>query len=202
MSSLTSARALGGVGAILVLLAFIPSAGALFGIVGFILILIAVSYVADVVQNPKIFKDMITAVVLAIIGLAIASVIVTATLFSAFQNGYFGTGYPLTPSADVTTAQWVAFGLSIGLGLFAAWILFLLSATYLRRSYNAMGSALEIKTFETAGLIYFIGAATAIVGVGFIILLVAQILAAVAFFSIPDRRPEKRPAAPTPAPPT
>jgi uncharacterized membrane protein len=44
--------------------------------------------------------------------------------------------------------------------------------------------------FSTAGLLYLIGAATAIIGVGFLVLLVAQILTAVAFLSIPERARE------------
>ena len=193
MPALSSAKAIGGIGAILVLLTFVPSAGAIFGIAGFIMILVAVKEVADVLENRKVFSDMMTAVILAIIGVAVASLVVSATVFSAFQNGYFSSGYPYTPSTTITTAQWVAFGLAIGLGLLIAWLFFLFSSLYLRRSYNAIGAELDVHMFGTAGLLYFIGAATAIIGVGFVLLFVAQILTAVAFFSIPEKRPEKRP---------
>ncbi len=193
MPALSSAKAIGGIGAILVLLTFVPSAGAIFGIAGFIMILVAVKEVADVLENRKVFSDMMTAVILAIIGVAVASLVVSATVFSAFQNGYFSSGYPYTPSTTITTAQWIAFGLAIGLGLLIAWLFFLFSSLYLRRSYNAIGAELDVHMFGTAGLLYFIGAATAIIGVGFVLLFVAQILTAVAFFSIPEKRPEKRP---------
>ena len=193
MPALSSAKAIGGIGAILVMLTFVPNAGAIFGIAGFIMILVAVKEIADVLENRKVFSDMMTAVILAIIGVAVASLVVFATVFSAFQNGYFSSGYPYTPSTTITTAQWVAFGLAIGLGLLVAWLFFLFSSLYLRRSYNAIGAELDVHMFGTAGLLYFIGAATAIIGVGFVLLFVAQILTAVAFFSIPEKRPEKRP---------
>lgn len=200
MPALSSAKAIGGIGAILVLLTFVPNAGAIFGIAGFIMILVAVKEVADVLEDRKVFSDMMTAVILAIIGVAVASLVIFGTVFSAFQNGYFSSGYPYTPSTAVTTAQWVAFGLAIGLGLLGAWLFFLFSSLYLRRSYNAIGAELDVHMFRTAGLMYFIGAATAIIGVGFVLLFVAQILTAVAFFSIPERRPERRPMT-TPARP-
>ena len=41
--------------------------------------------------------------------------------------------------------------------------------------------------FETAGLLYLIGAATAIIGIGFVLILVAEILLAVSFFSISEQ---------------
>ena len=193
MPALSSAKAIGGIGAILVMLTFVPNAGAIFGIAGFIMILVAVKKVADELENRKVFSDMMTAVILAIIGVAVASLVVFTTVFSAFQNGYFSSGYPYTPSTTITTAQWVAFGLAIGLGLLIAWLFFLFSSLYLRRSYNAIGAELDVHMFGTAGLLYFIGAATAIIAVGFVLLFVAQILTAVAFFSIPEKRPEKRP---------
>jgi uncharacterized membrane protein len=43
--------------------------------------------------------------------------------------------------------------------------------------------------FNTAGLVFLIGAATAIIGVGFLLILVAQILLVVAFFSIKESTP-------------
>lgn len=202
MSSLSSAKAVGGVGAILVLLSLVPQIGALFGIAGFIMILIAIKSISDTVEDPKIFKNMMTAVILSIIGIVIASVVVMATLLTAFQNGYFTSSYPFTPSTAVTTAQWIAFGLAIGLGLFIAWILLLVSAIYLRRSYDLIGSALDVSAFKTAGLVYLIGAATAIVGVGFVIIIIGEIIGAVAFFSIPNQRPEKQKLTPAAAPPS
>ncbi len=43
--------------------------------------------------------------------------------------------------------------------------------------------------FETAGMLYLVGAATTIILVGFVLLLIAQVLVIVAFFSIEDVQP-------------
>lgn len=184
---MSNARTLGGIGSILVLVTAAPSVGWILGILGFVMILVAVRYISEDLKEKKIFNNMMTAVVLSILGILVASLVVAATVLSALANGYFGSAYPFTPSASVTTAQWITFGTEIGLGLFAAWIFFLVSAVYLRRSYDAIGSRLNIHMFSTSGLLYLIGAATAIVGVGFVILFVAEILTAVSFFSLPER---------------
>ncbi len=185
----SQAKTIGGIGAILVLLSFVPSVGALLGIAGFVMVLVAVKYIADDLKDKTIFNSMMTAVILSIVGIAVGSFVVLETAFNAFQNGYF-TGSLLTPpylapSPSVTTEQWIAFGTQIGLGLLGAWVFFLASAVFLRRSYRTIGSKLDVRMFSRAGLLYLIGAATTIVLVGFPILIAAQILTAVAFLSIP-----------------
>ena len=195
----SEAKTLGGVGAILVLLSFVPTVGVLFGIAGFIMVLVAVKYIADDLKDKKIFNNMILAVLLAIVGIAVGSVVVIGTVVNAFLNGYFN-GTNFAPSTAVTTAQWVTFGTAIGLGLLAAWAMFLASAVYLRRSYTTIGTKLNVNMFGTAGLLYLIGAATTIVAVGFLVLLVAQILTAVAFWSIPVAQQEQWQGAVAPSP--
>jgi len=78
------------------------------------------------------------------------------------------------------------------------------SAIFLRRSYERIGVRLNVNMFQTTGLVYLIGAALTIVLVGFLILLIAEILQIVAFFSIPEQLPSSMPAQQTwgpPAPP-
>jgi uncharacterized membrane protein len=189
MASLSQAKTLGGIGAILSLLFLVPSAGAILAFAGFVMILLAVNYIAGDLKERKIFDNMMIAVILTIVGIAVASLVIVPTLVGAFQNGYFN-GANFAPSANVTLAQWITFGTAIGLGLVAAWAFFLASSVFLRRSYKTIGARLNVHLFETAGLLYLIGAATSIVGIGFLILLVAQILTVAAFFSLPERLPE------------
>src|SRR5579871_6117102 len=130
----TQTKTLGGLGAIFVLLSFVPTIGFLLGLIGFVLILIAIKYIADDLNDPSIFNNMMIAVLLGVVGIAIGSIVVLGTVLNAFANGYF-VGAGLTPSASVTTAQWIAFGTAIGLGLLGAWAALLASAVFLRRSY-------------------------------------------------------------------
>jgi uncharacterized membrane protein len=199
MASLSQAKTLGGVGSILVLLGAVPSVGFILAIVGFILILVAVKNVSESVHEPAIFNDMIIAVLLTIVGLVVFGVIVVAAIFSFLSLGNIGTVTPGTVPPGVLGA----IGLLI-VGLVVVWVFYLVSAIFLRRSYDKIGMRLNVNMFHTTGLLYLIGAALTIVIVGFLIILIAEILQIVAFFSIPDQLPPSTPPQQTwgtPAPP-
>jgi uncharacterized membrane protein len=76
------------------------------------------------------------------------------------------------------------------------------SAIFLRRSYDKIGMRLNVNMFHTTGLLYLIGAALTIVIVGLFIVLIAEILQIVAFFSIPEQPPSAMPPQQTWGPPT
>ncbi|TMI13513.1 DUF996 domain-containing protein [Candidatus Bathyarchaeota archaeon] len=198
MAPLSQAKTLGGVGSILVLLGAIPNVGFVLAIVGFILILVAVKNVSESINEPGIFNDMIIAVLLTIVGLVVFGVIVVVAFFSFLSSGsQLGTPGTIPPSILG------AIGLLI-VGLVVVWVFYLVSAIFLRRSYERIGVRLNVNMFQTTGLLYLIGAALTIVLVGFLILLIAEILQIVAFFSIPEQLPPSMPPQQTwgpPAPP-
>ncbi len=197
MASLSQAKTLGGVGSILVLLGAIPNVGFVLAIVGFILILVAVKNVSESVNEPGIFNDMIIAVVLSIVGLVVFGVIVIVAFFSFLNFRQFGTPTPgMVPPGILG-----AIGLLI-VGLVVVWVFYLVSAIFLRRSYERIGMRLNVNMFQTTGLLYLIGAALTIILVGFLILLIAEILQIVAFFSIPEQLPPSMPPQQTWGPPT
>jgi uncharacterized membrane protein len=74
-------------------------------------------------------------------------------------------------------------------------ILFIIGAVYQKKAYESIAKHTGIQMFATAGLLYLIGAATAIILVGLVISFVADILAIVAFFSLPDELAAKPPEA-------
>jgi Protein of unknown function (DUF996) len=80
--------------------------------------------------------------------------------------------------STVPTGDWLALIGSV-----------LISAVYVRKTYGSIASKLKVHMFETAGLVYLIGAATTIILVGFVLLLVAQILVILAFFAIEEKQP-------------
>jgi len=148
---------------------------------------------------------MIIAVLLTIVGLVVFGVIVVAAVFSFISLGNIGAVTPGTVPPGVLGA----IGLLI-VGLVVVWVFYLVSAIILRRSYDKIGTRLNVNMFHTTGLLYLIGAALTIVIVGFLILLIAEILQIVAFFSIPDQLPPSTspqqtwgtPAPPAPMPPS
>ena len=56
-----------------------------------------------------------------------------------------------------------------------------------RRRFKVIASSLNVGMFRTAALIYLIGAALVIIFVGFIIIIISEIIQAAAFFSIPEQ---------------
>jgi uncharacterized membrane protein len=186
MASLGQAKSLGGVGSILVLIGgFIPSAGFVVSIIGFILILIAVKEVSDALADKTIFNNMIIAVVLAIVGMVAFVVAVLGALFSLVGLGGFSSFMPGT----APSAGFIAVITSIIIGAVIAWVFFLVGSIFLKRSYDAIATRLNIGMFHTTGLLYLIGAALTIVFAGIIIVFIAEILQIVAFFSIPEQMP-------------
>jgi uncharacterized membrane protein len=189
MASISNAKTLGGVGAILVLLAPAPSVGWILGIAGFILLLIAVRNISDFLEDSSIFNNMLVAIVLGIVGIIVGSVVVAGSFYRFLgQNNLtpnsFGANF--NPST-VPTGDWVALILTALAGLAVIWILLIVSAVYVRRSYTTIATKLNVHAFATAGLLYLIGAATTIFLVGFLLIFVAEIMLAVAFFSIDER---------------
>jgi uncharacterized membrane protein len=186
MTLLGQAKTLGGVGSILLLLAIVPSVGSILGIVGLILILIALKYISDAVGDRSIFNNAIIAVVLAIVGIVVAAVVVVSYLFSYVGLGNISSLPGTFNSGNLPPGGLVPLVSAIVIALAAVWIFYIVSAVFLRRSFDSVSTRLNVGMFHTAALIYLIGAALAIILVGFIIIFVADILFIVAFFSIPE----------------
>ena len=178
MTTLEQARTFGGIGSILMILTIVPFAGPILGIIGFVLVLIAVKYISDIVGDPSIFKNYLIAVILSIVGVAVIS-------FAGFA-AYLA----LIPSMAGGPERLLnIFSLSVIGVLVAVWILLIISAIFIRRSFNSIASALNVKMFSTAALLYLIGAILTIAfGIGGIISFIAIILQIIAFFQIPIQK--------------
>lgn len=188
MASLSEAKTLGGVGSILILLGFVP----FLGIVGWILVLIAVKYIADTVGDQSVWDNMLYAVILAIIGIAAISLLI----FLPFLFGF--SLFPVDAVGFDPLALFVLVPFLVG--LVVGWIFALLSAIFLKRSFDSIAGHLSVPMFGTAAMLYLIGTILIIVVVGLFILFIAAILMIVAFFSIREEAPRPTAVAPPPAP--
>jgi uncharacterized membrane protein len=164
MATLSQAKTLGGVGSILIFIPFVS-------LIGYILVIIAVKDIADDLQDKAIFNNIVMGAVTGIVGaLAGAFVIVFGAVGGILTGG-------LSAFFGVIT------------GLLVVWVFLIVSAVFLKRAYDTMGQRLGVHTFDTAATLYLAGAVLTIVFVGFLLLFVAEILQAVAYFSIPDQPP-------------
>jgi uncharacterized membrane protein len=160
--SLSQAKTLGQVGSILV---FIP----VLNIIGYILILVSINDIAEGVQDRSVFTNAMIAVVLQIAGVAVGLFII----FAGIASGVL--------TAGMSAAEGIVGGLSV------VWICFVMTAYFLRKSYTTMASKLGVSQFGTAGLLFLIGSALVIILVGFILIFVAYIFQAIAFFSMREQ---------------
>ena len=193
MTLLQQAKTLGGVGSLLIVLFVVPTVGWLLALVGLILILVAVRYLSIELGDRTIFNNMMISVGAAIAGVVIAGVYIASAVLAYF--GIHG-GFDFMPTPGTIPTDMIALVLSVVAGLVIVWLALVVSAFFLRRSFGVIGARLKVGYFKTSALLYLIGAATAIVLIGFVILFVAEIMQLVAFFSIPDQ------LAPSGTPPT
>lgn len=189
MGSLSEARILGGVGSILVVLAVIPIplVGTALTLVGYVLVLIAVKFVADELGNRSIFVSYLLAAIFAFLGVVVAGMLLIAAL--AQLPVLEGILQPLFPLPRFTESVPLNLLLGLLLALVSVWVAYIVSAIFLRRSFTSIASGLNVGLFTTAAFIYLIGAFLIIVFVGFLVILVAQVLQTIAFFSLPTRMP-------------
>jgi len=159
MSSLRNAKLLGGIGAILTLVDL--------GFIGFILKLLAVRDIANATDRHEIFEKYLWAAVLgAVSGLILFGTVVTSMLRASH-------------SASLSLG-------TLGIGGAIAAILLIVSAWFMKQSYDMIAEETGVRTFHTVALLYLVGAVLLLVLIGALVIFVAAILEIVAFFSLPD----------------
>lgn len=194
MSKLSEAKTFGGIGALLMLIGgFVPYAGPIISIVGLVLLFIAVKSISNLTKDDEIFRNYLMHFIISII--AIVALIVIMLLAFGAAGGF--TWISGLEGAEITDLEsfWDNFATIIGgciLALVVSWILYIIAAIYLRRSYNKIAEHTKVDLFRTTGTVYFIGAITTIIIVGLLILLIARIIEIIAYFSLPDNLPEAK----------
>ena len=188
MTPYSDARIYGGIGSILVILTFVPSIGWILGIAGFVLILIAIHRISTGLGEREIFTNAILSIVFAIVAVALAAFFVVAIFLHYFGLNY-PNGYPAMMEQYQNLGAVNLAGLAVLIlpALAVTWLLLILSGYFIHKSYGEISRRLNIPLFETGALFYLIGSITVIIMVGFLLLVVAQIIIAIAFFSIPDQ---------------
>lgn len=187
-----SSKMIAGIGSLLIAISFIVFIGwaaPVVGLIGIILALIGVKSLADNYNEPGIFNNALWALIFMIIGV-IAFVVIT--VFSVF------VGITGIAAGDISSIwTWIT---GIIIGFVILFVFYILHAVYIRRSFSLLSNKTGEKLFDTAGLIMLIGAILTIVIVGIFLLLIAWILAAVAFFTMRTTAAPPPPPPPTTAP--
>ncbi|MGE5533141.1 MAG: DUF996 domain-containing protein [Ignavibacteria bacterium] len=168
-SNVDSSKALAAIGALLLFISFVP----IVGIIGIILLLIGMKGLSEYYKDESIYRSALRGLIFGIIG------IVAVSLFSVFAivGGMFSV-------FTFGTAGIIGGILGVILILVVAFVFYLLMAINFRRAFDALAERSGEHLFHTAGTLLFVGAILTIVLVGLILVWIAWIIAAIAFFSM------------------
>jgi len=176
--SLESNKTLCGVGAILIAVGSLASVSGFMGVlslIGIILVLIGMKGLADFYGERGIFDNALYGFIFGIIGVIVAIALFIMALLSGVSWGMF-----MAPEMGFSFAM---IGALI-LGWIVLVIFVIIEAIFYKKAFSLLSEKSGEKMFETAGLVLLIGAILTIIVIGALIMLIAWILAAVAFFSI------------------
>jgi uncharacterized membrane protein len=207
---------MGGVGSILVLLspfisltALVPPltfiadailsigiASVTVGLIGSILILVAVKKISDAVNDREIFKNVLLAVIIPWVAVGVVSAVGLGIVMYAgpiiadgnylAEGGYSGTDVVLPPLPTFLDLPIVTLTMVFGM-----WAALIASARFLKRGYERIAVRTGTKTFRTVGRLYFYGALLVIVLIGAVLAFIAAVLQIKAFFSLPESLPSQ-----------
>ena len=168
-TNVESSKTLAGIGALLLFLSFIP----IIGLIGIILLIIGLKGLSEHYKDESIYQHAIKGLIFGIIGIVAVSVLSILALvggvFSIFTLGVTG----------------VVGGILIFIAvLVIAFVFYLLMAMNFRRAFDTLAERSSENMFHTVGSLLFYGAVLTIIVVGFFLVWIAWIIAAIAFFSM------------------
>jgi uncharacterized membrane protein len=122
-------------------------AAVVVGVIICILLLIAMNNLSKYYSEPAIFKNLLNALILSIIGIVVIGVVLAA---------FFVASIARTASSPAVSAIWVIGGLG---GLFLGILAIVIYSAFLtKRAFDKLGDKSGIDSFRTAGLLFLIGA--------------------------------------------
>ncbi|MGH8292356.1 MAG: DUF996 domain-containing protein [Gammaproteobacteria bacterium] len=152
----------------------------LVGLAGIICLLIAFYRASKEISQPKIWRNILVAVVLYIVASLLLIFVVHSAVMAAFHGSPAGTA--------AFTRGAIAGGL-------IAWVLCMVGAWFWYQASIPLAEGAGVSLYKTGGLLIFIGAITLVVfGLGFIVILIGEIMQTVAFFTTSEKVPANLPA--------
>jgi uncharacterized membrane protein len=208
--TLESNKTLGGVGALLMaispFLGFFTGFLSVLGLVGLILVLIAMKGMSDHYNEGSIFNNSLYGVILSIVGGVVFAAALVMTALSFFSDIGIDVYSDWSDPAVLSSINWgegffldtLMTHLAALIGSFVILFIFIVvAAIFYRKSLTTLAEKTGISLFGTAGLLMLIGAALTIIIIGFLLIWVAVLLMTIAFFQI-----RAEPMQPPPMPPS
>ncbi|RZN55593.1 MAG: hypothetical protein DSO09_01625 [Candidatus Methanomethylicota archaeon] len=174
--ALETDKKLCGIGSILIAIGFLVP---FLGLIGIILLLIGLKGLSNDYNSPVIFQNALYGFIFGIVSIIILSIAMITIFLVRMSTIISMNGMIMGPFR--------MFGIELILALLLliiTFVLFLLSAIFYKRSFDIIAEKSGEKLFNTIGILLIIGSVLIILLVGYIILIAAWIIAAIAFFSI------------------
>jgi len=173
--NISTQKMLGGIGSILMLLGWITGIGILLSILGVVLWIISMYQLSDMLRKPSIFQKVLIGFILSVADWAIALAFGLMAGISSFAT-----------MRDETDAI-LGLGLGFIVAIIVAYVTLVVSFYFYKEAYDILAQATNQNLFKIAGLLLFIGAITVILfGLGALLIIVGEIVLAVAFFTAPN----------------
>lgn len=183
-----TSRLLGIIGALFMVIGFLPTIGGILMLIGLIFVIIALKGYGDFYKDNSIFNNTIYTIVLEIIG---AVVFVGVFIYGAFEFLSSLGIENIYELSSWTQIDWqnaidinniLPFIGAIVLGLVILFAFTVIASLYFKKAMNTLSEKTEIKLFHTTGTVFFIGAILTIIFIGFILIWVAFILLLISFY--------------------
>lgn len=180
--SFEHSKTLAGVGAILLLLGFVPYAGWVLAIVGVVLLVIGMKELSKYYQDQNVYQNTLTGVKFYVVAVVAAAAAIVAVMIGVASATDF-TFKNFVPT--------VGFGVGVAAllaGLVVAFVFYVLAASHLKRALDSLAQKSGESSFATAGTLLWIGSILTIVLVGLVLIFVAWIFVTMGFFSMKSRQ--------------
>ncbi len=189
-----TSKNIGGIGAILLiigpLVSFVSAWAGLLGIVGIIMLLIAMKGLADHYNEGGIFNNALYGFITTIVGgvafvgaLVISVLMALSTILPTDWTNPDEWATIFTESFMDPSTIFTLMG-SIIAALIVLFVVIVIASIFYRKSFNLLASKSGVGMFGTAGIVLLIGAILSVILIGIIVIWIAFILLAVAFFSL------------------
>ena len=199
--NLKSSKTIGGIGAILIVISVLPYISQLpfIGLIGAILVLVALHGFARVYKESGIFNNALYGIIAGIVGVVLAVVIgiavvlpnITDFLLKVFPswNGDWTTITSLSGmipnTSNIGFGDIIPFITAAILVIATLWVFGIIATFFVRRSLVQLSAKTNVGLFSTAGTLLLIGAVLVIVlGLGLLLMWIAVLILAIAFFRI------------------
>ena len=183
-----TSRLLGIIGALFMVIGFLPTIGGILMLIGLIFVIIALKGYGDFYKDNSIFNNTIYTIVLEIIGVVVFLGVVIYGAFEFLSSLGIENIYELSSWTQIDWQNAIdinnilPFIGAIVLGLVILFAFTVIASLFFKKAMNTLTEKTEIKLFHTTGTVFFVGALLTIIFIGFILIWVAFILLLISFY--------------------